>query len=102
MADFTLTVGTHKTCVPSALAPDGVTPVAFPEGSVFAWSSSDPGIEFNDPTAASPDIVATAPVAGVTITMVVQEAGFSHSASHTVDAVAAPVDSIGTVDFTIQ
>ena len=101
MADFQLTVGTHKTCVPTATDAAGA-PVAFPEGSVFAWTSSDPGIEFNDPTTPSPDIVATAPVTGVTITMVVQEAGFTHQATHTVDAVAAPVDALANVDFTIQ
>ncbi len=103
-ADFQLTVGTHKTCVPSAKGPDG-SAVSFPEGSVFSWTSSDPNIEFNDATAPSPDIVATGPTDPnnpAVITMSVQEAGFSHSASHTVDAVAAPVDTIASVDFTIQ
>jgi hypothetical protein len=100
MADFTLTVGTHKTAVPSATGPDGAA-VAFPEGSVFKWSSSDPGIEFSDPSAASPEVTAVAPATDVVLTMDVDEAGFHHSASHTVDAVAAPVDTIGGVDFTL-
>jgi hypothetical protein len=101
MADFSIVVGTHKTCVPTALDAAGAS-VGFPEGSVFTWTSSDPGVEFSDASSASPDITATAPATDVVITMTVQEAGFSHSATHTVDAVAAPVDSIGTVDFTIQ
>ncbi len=101
MADFQLVVGTHKTCVPSATAADG-SAVAFPEGTVFAWTSSDANVEFTDPAAASPEVVATAPVTGVVLTMDVQEGGFKHSASHTVDAVAAPVDTIANVDFTLQ
>ena len=101
MADFQIVVGTHRTCVPSAKDKDG-NAAAFPEGSVFAWTSSDPGIEFSDAASASPDIVATAPATDVVIKMVVQEAGFEHVATHTVDAVAAPVDALASVDFTIQ
>ena len=102
MADFTLIVGTHKSCVPSALAPDGTTAVPYPVGTTFAWSASDPAITFDDPTNASPVITASAVVTDVVVTMDVVEDGFPHSKTHTVDAIAAPVDSIGTVDFTIQ
>ena len=101
-ADYQLIVGTHKTCVPSATGAIPGELVAFPVGSVFAWTASDPAITFSDPASASPDITATAPVTGATVTMTVQEAGFTHNASHTVDAVAAAVDSIGSVNFTIQ
>ena len=101
MADFQLTVGTHKTCVPSATGPDG-SPVAFPEGSVFTWTSSDPTVaDVSDPAAPSPEVTATSP-GTITLTMAVDEAGFHHEASHTIEAVAAPVDTIGGVDFALQ
>ena len=100
MSDFSLVVGTHKTIVPKAMAPDG-SPIGFPEGSVFAWTSSDANIEISDPSAASPEIVAIGPAVGVTITGTVQEEGFTHTKSHTIDSVAAPVDTIGDFDFDI-
>lgn len=102
MADFTLIAGRLGHCVPSAKAPDGTTVVPFPASAVFAWSASDPSITFSDPTSASPDVTGSTALTGATITMDVVEDGFKHSASHTVDVVAAPTDTIGTVDFTVQ
>ena len=102
MADFTLVAGTLKHCVPSAKAPDGTTPVPFPSSATFEWQASDPSITFSDPASASPDITSTTPMTGITITLTVVEDGFTHQATHTVDVVAAPVDSIGSIDFALQ
>lgn len=98
MADFQLTVGTHKTLVPKATDPNGNS-IGFPEGSVFAWTVSDPALELSDAASASPELVASGPVMDVTVTLTVMEAGFTHSRSHTVDAIAAPVDTLAGVDF---
>lgn len=97
MADFTLVVGTHKTLVPKAFKGGAI--VGFPEGSVFLWTVSNPLLEVSDPAAPSPELVAIGPAIDVTITLIVQEGGFTHSKSHTVDAIAAPVDEIDEVDF---
>ena len=101
MADFTLTAGTLAHCTPSAKDASG-NPVPFPASSVFAWTSSDPSVTFDDATLSSPAITGSAAVTGVTITMNVTEEGFTHSASHTVDVVAVPTDSIASVDFVIS
>lgn len=101
MADFSLQVGTHKTAVPQAFSASG-DPVAFPEGSVFTWTSSDPSIiDVSDPAAASPEVTATTP-GTVTLMLAVDESGFHHEATHTVEAVAAPSDTIDHVDFTLS
>lgn len=101
MADFTLTAGTLAHCIPSAKAADG-SDVSFPASSTFAWTSSDPSVTFDDATLSSPAITGSAAVTGVVITMAVDEEGFHHEASHTVDVVAVPTDSIVSVDFVIQ
>lgn len=101
MSDFQITVGRLAHCVPSAKAADG-TDVAFPSNARFTWTASDPSVTFDDPTLSSPAITAAVPVTGVVITMAVDEDGFHHEASHTVDAVALPVDTIATVDFVVQ
>lgn len=101
MSDFTLTAGTLGHCTPSAKDAAGAdTP--FPAGAVFAWTSSDPSITFDDATLSSPAITGSVAVTGATITMSVSENGFTHTASHTVDVVAAAVDAIASVDFTIS
>jgi hypothetical protein len=103
MADFRLVVGKLGHCVPNAKAPDGTTQVPFPLDASFNWSASDPNVQFSDPASASPDITGIAPATGVIITMDVDENGFHHTATHTVDVLPSPsVDTIGSVDFTIQ
>lgn len=100
MTDFSLIVGTHKTIVPKAMDKQGNL-IGFPEGSVFHWISSDSSvIEVSDAEAPSPEIVATSPGI-VTITGMLDEHGFHHEASHTVEAIAAPEDTIVGFDFDI-
>ncbi len=101
MADFQIVVGRLAHCTPSAKDAAG-NAVPFPATSKFTWTSSDPAITFDDPTLSSPAITASAPVTGATITMTVDEEGFHHEATHTVDAIAVPVDSIASVDFTVS
>lgn len=101
MADFTLTAGTLAHCIPSAKNKDG-NDTPFPASAKFSWTSSDASVTFDDATLSSPAITGSAAITGVVITMAVDEEGFHHEASHTVDVVAVPTDSIVTVDFVIQ
>jgi hypothetical protein len=99
--DFQFTVGTHKACVPSAADSAG-TATAFPVGTTFQWTVDNQAITFDNAAAQSPQLSASAPVSGATITLTVQENGFTHSKSHTIDAVSAVADPISTVDFVVQ
>ncbi len=101
MADFVLVVGKAVTAVPSAVGVDG-NPIDFPRGTVFAWTSSDPNLVIQDAAAERPTVVAMAAVSGATLLLSVDEDGFHHEASHTVDAVAPAADTISAIDFTLQ
>lgn len=101
-ADFTLTAGTHKSLVPVVSDPAGG---AFPTGTVFAWAVDGAAATLNDPAAMSPTltgVTATDPATPLTVTLTVTENGFTHTKSHTVDVIAAAVDTINAVDFSLQ
>lgn len=104
-AEFSIVSGTHKTLVPSATGVDG-SQVSFPVGSVFLWQLDKPdAARLSDPNVASPDLlgeIPTDPNSPLVINMTVVENGFTHNISHTVDVVAADVDPIQNVDFTLN
>lgn len=101
MADFKFIAGKLVHCTPSAVGADGAS-VPFPPDATFQWTASDPAIVFDDASLSSPAYSSQVELTGVVITLTVDEGGFHHEASHTVDIVAAPVDAIATVDFTMS